>query len=364
MKWIFPKSLIVYLVATISLPTFAATVTKTIYSLDKAQDFQSDVTGEYYVQLGCFKNKTNATKILEMVRAKTNTPIAMSEKRRLYVVTLGPMTTSADVRAISEALTSLLPRLPATPPIRQPKPPAPVPPPVVIPEQDNWYVELDGGAQAPLVNNRMTAYNGFGDFLPPPYDFDSLSTKTRWGAVAGVGAGYRWQPNTKWLPAYSVGLRYKHYFNTNLGEKVSQFSLAEFTNYYNWNVAADLVMVSTKLNIIQIGHFLPFINAGAGLAFNRTSNYYEIPGPDEELRDNPGFKNNHTCRFTYSFGAGVDWQVRPQVIVSLDYEFQDLGSLYSGSGVNNFANGSLTSKIYQSNNILLSLTYLFGGTGK
>ncbi len=344
-------------------PPTAKTVTKTIFGLDKAQDFQSDATGQFYIQLASFRNKSNAAKIVALIRSKTNTPVTLKDKNGFYLVTMGPMSSAADVRAISEALSSSLPRLPAMPPPPQPIPPVPEPPPVIIPEQDNWYLEADVGVEAPMVDNTMTANNGFGDFLPPPFDSDSFTTKTRWGAAIGLGWGYRWQPNTKWFPAYSLGLRYKHYFQTNIGSQVSQFSLAELTNNYNWNVIANVVMVSAKVNLRQFGHFLPFINAGAGMAFNRTSNYYEFPGPaldfeGSELRDNPGFKNNNTARFTYSFGAGVDWQVHPRLLVSVDYEFQDMGSLYSSNGANNFSNSSLVSKIYQSNNIFLSLTYL------
>jgi opacity protein-like surface antigen len=361
MKWIYPKAAVVCMLVCASTQVLAATVTKTIYSLDRGQDFQSDVPGEYYVQLGSFRSKANAEKILTLTRSKTNTPVAMKAKGEFYVVTLGPLASAADVRSISEALSTALPRLPPMPPVKIPKPPEPVPPPPVIPEQDNWYVEVTGGAEAPLADNRMTVSNGYEAFLPPPFDNDYLTTKTRWGAVLGIGAGYRWQPNnSKWFPAYSVGVRYRHYYPTNLGDEVSQFSLPEFTNGYNWNLAADAVMLTGKLNILQFHQFLPFLNASAGLAFNRTYNFYETPSADVDPAPQPGFRYNHTCRFTYSFGAGVDWQVKPKVILSLAYEFQGLGSLYSSTGYNNYADSALYSKVYQSNNILLSLTYLLG----
>jgi opacity protein-like surface antigen len=339
----------------------ATPVTKTVFSLDRAQDFQSDVTGEYYVQLGSFRSKANAEKIVTQTRAKTNTAVTVKEKGGFYVVTLGPMASAADVRAISEALAVALPRLPAMPPVKVPPPPTPIPPPPVIPEQDNWYVEVTGGAEAPLVDNTITTSNGFEDFLPPPYSSDSLTTKTRWGGVLGIGAGYRWQPNNStWFPAYSVGVRYRHYYQTNLGNEVSQFSLSDFTNNYNWNLAAEAVMLVAKLNIVQLHQFSPFINASAGMAFNRTYHFYETASADVDPAPQPNFGANHTARFTYSFGAGMDWQVKPKVIVSLAYEFQGLGSIYSSNGDDNYAASNLYSKVYQSNNILLSLTYLFG----
>jgi opacity protein-like surface antigen len=339
----------------------ATPITKTLYSLDRAQDFQSDVNGEYYVQLGSFRSKANAEKIVKETRAKTNTPVVMKDKGGFYVVTLGPMATAADVRAISEALSVALPRLPAMPPVKVPPPPTPVPPPPVIPEQDNWYVEVTGGAEAPLVDNTITVSNGFEDFLPPPFSSDYLTTRTRWGGVWGIGAGYRWQPNNStWFPAYSIGVRYRHYYPTNLGDDVSQFSLSEFTNGYHWNVAAEAVMLVGKLNIVQFHQFSPFLNMSAGMAFNRTYHFYEIASADVDPAPQPDFGANHTARFTYTFGAGVDWQVKPKVILSLAYEFQGLGSIYSSTGDFNYSASNLYSKVYQSNNILLSLTYLFG----
>jgi opacity protein-like surface antigen len=341
---------------------------KIIYGLDEARDFDSKVAANFYIQVGSFKSKTNAEKLSAAIKANTDKPVSISSKGGLYIIKMGPFKTPDEVRTISEALIAVLPKFP-TPPVHKIQQ-APEQPDMVtndttsstdvwLDERSNWYLQALVGAERPLVVNTMTPNNGFPFF--PPNNVDSFFTKTRWAVAAGAGAGKRFQTGNHWIPAYSLGLRYQHYFKTNVGQQVSEFSEPDFTDYtYNWTISSDIVMFAIKMNLVQWGHFSPFINGGAGWSFNHATNFYETPLPGVDPRPDPGFLSNTTCRFTYSFGAGVDWQIHDKFIVSLDYEFQDMGALYSGNGANNFGSSNLFSKTYQSNNILLSLTYLLG----
>ena len=355
--------------ATTTTPTTAnATLPgKTIYGLDEARDFDSKVAEDFYIQVGSFKSKANAEKLVASIKANTDKPVFIISKGGLYIVKMGPLKTSDEVRTISEALIAVLPKLPAA--AKHTMQPAPEQADMVtndahtgspwLEERDNWYIQALVGGEKSLVANTLTPNNGFP--FTPPNNVDSFFTKTHWGVAAGVGAGKRFQTGNKWIPAYSLGLRYQHYFKTNVGQQVSEFSETDFTDYtYNWTISSDIVMFAIKMNVLQWGQFSPFINGGAGWAFNHAANFYETPLPSVDPRPDPGFLSNTTCRFTYSFGGGVDWQIHDKLIVSLDYEFQDMGALYSGNGVNNFGSSNLYSKTYQSNNILLSLTYLLG----
>jgi opacity protein-like surface antigen len=389
-----------------------APATQTLYDLDSAKKFHTDVSGNYYIQLGCFENKANAEKLLADVKFRTDDPVTLAEKNGHFIVTLGPYHSADDVRGISEILGLFLKSKTQGPCPKATETAAPVnqepvkdktvtetpikttvaktektEPVTVEPKKfkkhkphqfvyhahykDNayvhikliqahgaWYIAGDLGVWAPLVDNTMTVNNGTG--FPAPADLDSYSTNTRWGGTIGLGGGYRWARDERWLPAVSVGLRYEHLFATNIGQQITQFSAPEFTNYnYTLNIASDVLLFATKINLVQIGQFSPFINGGVGISFNRVSNYSETPLADVTARDGAGFANNSSHGFAYSIGAGLDWQVQSQLIMSLNYEFQGLGSINTKSGVNTWSATHLHSGTYQSNNVLLTMSYLF-----
>jgi opacity protein-like surface antigen len=387
-----------------STPTAAstspATVTKTLYSLDAAEKFKTDTAGDYYIQLGCFTKKENAEKLLKEVKFRTDDPVAMVERNGFYIVTMGPYHSADDVRGISQILGLFLPKgLPKeqckTPPAvadktektetteqsKKPEKPAPAKVAAVHHhhrplherkykdnayvhiklkrEHGSWYIAGDLGVWAPIVDNTMTVNNGTG--FPGAAGFDTYSTNTRWGGSIGLGTGYRWDGDYRWLPSYSLGLRYQHLFASNIGQQITQFSTPGFTNYnYSLNVASDVVMIATKVDLVRLGQLLPFVNAGIGISFNRVSNYNEIPLAGVTPRDFPGFANNSSHGLAYVIGAGLDWQVHPQLIMSVNYEFQGLGSINTRDGINSWSGSHLHSGTYQSNNVLLSMSYLLG----
>ncbi|MES2217240.1 MAG: SPOR domain-containing protein [Pseudomonadota bacterium] len=379
-------------------PALVPGPTETLYSLDSALKFHSEATGNYYIQLGCFKTKEHADKLVQDVKFRTDDPVTLVEKNGWFIVTLGPYHSSEDVRAISNVLALFLKAntqsdeapaetkkvvpVPATAAVEKPveKPKLAVHHPhkknkyvknqyakykdhayihvKLLRAHGNWYIAGNLGVWAPIVSNTMRVNNGTG--FPNPAGLDSYSTNTRWGGSIGLGTGYRWQRDARWLPVYSVGLRYQHLFATNIGQQVTQFSTPEFTNYnYTLNVASDVLLLATKLNLFQLGQILPFINAGVGISFNRVSNYSETPLAGVTGRDTPGFANNSSHGFAYSIGAGLDWRVQSQLIMSLNYEFQGLGSINTRNGVDSWSAVHLHSGTYQSNNVLLSMSYLF-----
>jgi opacity protein-like surface antigen len=228
-----------------------------------------------------------------------------------------------------------------------------------IPTEAGWYIAGSLGAQSSRVDSNLGVNNGSG--YPAPFGTDSYSTSTKSAAIAGMEGGYRWVRNNQWLPAYTLGLRYKHLFSTNVGRQITQYSTPEFTNYnYNWNVSSDVLLIASKLNLVQFGQFLPYVTGGVGIAFNHAANYNETALAGVTPRTNPAFDNNTDREFTYMVGAGVDWQVSPRVILSLGYEFQDLGSLSSGKGTGLWAADALHTGSYRTNSVLFSTSYLIG----
>jgi opacity protein-like surface antigen len=121
-----------------------------------------------------------------------------------------------------------------------------------------------------------------------------------------------------------------------------------------------VLMIATKLNLIQFNQISPYVTGGVGVAFNRGANYSETALENVTPRVSPAFDNHTNTKFTYSVGAGLDWQVSPKLILSLGYQFQDLGSVSSGTGTGLWAGDALRSGSYRSSSVLFSTSYLIG----
>ncbi len=218
-----------------------------------------------------------------------------------------------------------------------------------------WYASANAGGQV-VHSDQITVSNGSG--FPAPYDQDLYLNRSPSSVVAGIGAGYRF--TDLGLPATSVGIEYTHLFNVQTGNQIMQYSLPQFINYtYRWNVASDVVLLSSKLNFIRWANLLPYVKGGIGMGFNQANSYLERALPGVTSRISPGFGNRTTTVFAYRLGVGLDWEVKSDLFISLGYEFTDLGKFRSASGINSWQGDVLSSEKYTSNSVVLGFTYLF-----
>jgi opacity protein-like surface antigen len=223
----------------------------------------------------------------------------------------------------------------------------------------NWFVGVGAGAQFPTSINNMAVNNG--SDLPAPYNQDLYGINTDNEAVFALSAGRRWERDSFWIPAYSAGVSWQYYFNTQVGNTIMQYSDPEFLNYnYNWNFKSNLLLATAKLNLVQYGKLSPYINGGIGAAFNNASGYSETALNNVTPRVSPAFANNSSTQFAYQAGIGLDFRASPQAIFSLGYNYQNLGGLSSGAGTGAWSNQTLSSGSYSSNEVLVSVNYLFG----
>jgi len=223
--------------------------------------------------------------------------------------------------------------------------------------QGDWFLTFGAGAQFPELHSHTYVANG----SEPPQAYDQYSIKNDNNAVITVSAGKRWQQNTVWFPAQSLGVYWQYLFKTDVHGTIAQYSLPELTNYnYHLNLSSNILLLSGKLNLLQYGKCSPFVNGGVGSAFNRVSNYNETVLSGIIPRVSPGFRNTTTSAFAYNLGAGLDLQIIPQWIFSLGYIFQDLGSVSSGAGVTTWSKEQFHLGNYHTNEILITTSYLFG----
>jgi len=225
----------------------------------------------------------------------------------------------------------------------------------------NWIVSAGVGASYPSFGSSMTIGNNSG--APAPYNMDVYTTKSRTQPITALSVGYRWVRDQQWLPAFSLNASYQHLFSRNVGSQVIQYSDPEFTNYnYDWEVSSDILMALLKANIFEYHGVSPYVLGGVGAAFNRASNYSEGALSGVTARTNPAFGVNTMTNYAYRIGAGLEYQIDPQVLISMEYQFQSIGNITSDYGTQAWSGQYLNLGSYQSNAFLLTVTYLFGAT--
>jgi opacity protein-like surface antigen len=223
----------------------------------------------------------------------------------------------------------------------------------------NWFVTLGAGVQSPQWHNPMKVNND--SEFPASYGKDLYATKNKSEAVLALSVGRRWQRDSFWFPSYSFGVFWQHFFRTQLGKTITLDSAPNYTEYtYKWDLTANVLLASAKLNLFQYRKLSPYVNGGIGSSFNRTANYKESALADVTPRVSPGFANFSTSEFAYNVGVGVDLQLTSKLMVSVGYNYQDLGQISSGPGKEIWSNQSLNPGSYHSNEVLVSVTYLFG----
>ena len=343
-----------------------------VYGLEQAKHFNSPTKNrDVYIQIASFTKPSNATRYQNILKSKTKLDVNISHKEKTYAVLIGPLRSSSEIRSAAIHLlgSSKEPVIKTPPPhviapvIHAEKPPQIVAPMSTnhppMPSSAHWFVSAGSAEQFPLSSDNMRVNNNSG--FPEPYNQDTYSLNHSNGAVVALSAGRRWERDYQWLPAYSVGIAWQHFFNSRMNGTVMQYSDPAFLNYdYSWNVQSDMLLASAKLNLVQYQKLSPYINGGIGGAFNQTSGYSETPLAGVTPRDTPGFTNNSSNQFAYQVGAGLDLQASKNVIFSLGYNYQNVGNLSSGPGVGTWANQSLGSGSFGSREVLAQVNYLFG----
>lgn len=305
-----------------------------------------------YLLLGSFSHKNNAEHLKEKIQARTGYPVKISKISTYYVVRMGPLSTK-EANKVAQTI-SIDTKIPEEPLTGQNNALT-----NIIFAPGNVFVAGYVGMQYLNVDNHYSEDNG-SDY-PPPYNVDYYSTNnTNPTANFAIEAGYRWLRNQKFIPAYAISFRYQHSLEADIGGQITQYSLPEFTNYsYRWNISSNIFLVMAKMNLLEWHHLLPYLSGGIGMAFNRASGFKETAFANVTPRVSPGFGSNTRSQLAYNLGAGMDWQVHPKVIFSLDYEFQELDSVASSAGVSSWAGNKLYSRRYQTNSVMIGVTYLF-----
>lgn len=222
-----------------------------------------------------------------------------------------------------------------------------------------WFLMGQIGGQKGNTPNSTTIHNGSG--LVSPYDEDIYTTNAPGMAtLLGAAAGYRWEFSNRLINAVSLGVQYQHFFSSDVGGQVTEFSLPQFTNYhYTWETESNLLLANTKFTFFRHKKILPYFSVGLGAVFNN-GQYSETALAGVTPRISPDYESHSAGQFAYTLGGGIDYQLTEKFFVSVGYQYSDLGNLSSGNGTETWTTQHLNFSDYQSNAFVLSIIYLFG----
>ncbi|MFI4955132.1 MAG: outer membrane beta-barrel protein [Gammaproteobacteria bacterium] len=224
--------------------------------------------------------------------------------------------------------------------------------------ENGWFLGLGGGWLWPSVNKSTTVPNGSYVLSISNKDFYTINSPGSTGESSTYG-GYRFALNNPTFPYFNLALRYQYLSNFNVNGLIEQYSLPRFNNYnYRLNLSSNIFTVQSTLDFYQYGPFSSYFSTGLGMGSSRLSGYKEQAVAGVIPRISPAYQNNTANNFTFNLGAGIDYQINPQVWVSLGYEYTNLGTINSNNGTGaNWTNEFLSLGTLTTNAIILGVYY-------
>ena len=330
-------------------------IASTLYGIENIDKFSS-LKKPVYVQMGSFSTAHAAANYQRRLRETTNQMVVIQPVAGNYQVLVGPFDDQASLRKFAQhALTRASAVVAHSSGSRR----------LILKENDKqlqshpWFLNAQVGGQKMGFASSTTVNNGSG--LPSPYSQDLYTVNhPEMTGLLGFQLGHRWELSQAWLTAFSLGAKYQYFLPSHVNGQVIEYSLPQFTNYdYKWQAASNLILANAKVNFINYRGFSPYFNGGVGAVFNLNEAYSETALAGVTPRISPSYANNGGSQLAYILGAGLDYQLSPQFIVSAEYQYSNLGNLRSGSGIGAWTAENLNFGSNQSNAFVFGLTYLF-----
>jgi opacity protein-like surface antigen len=135
-------------------------------------------------------------------------------------------------------------------------------------------------------------------------------------------------------------------------------SSPKFNNYlYGYHIQHSHFAIKAKVFKYLYASVLPWVSASAGIGFNRTNGYYNMPVIDEAVVNN-NFANHTQTSFTYTLGAGLEKIIDAHWLVGLGYELSDWGSNHLNPAAGQTIGMGLNMKHFYTNGLMINLTYI------
>ena len=362
MKWNSTPFFMAITLPFISIQSDLLAASRTLHNSDEASYLHTQSNGKMYIQLGSFKNKSNAERLLKNVQAKINYPVTARQKNGYYVVTVGPLSTTAEVRAASQELGSSpsvihhernrksiqqvqieppherITRNKVSHPILNDKAPwkdMPATAPVMVNASSKVDVFLSvGAAFSNLSNDPSVQIN---NVVTNTYD---TNTSTTTKPLYGVGVSHTFDEVFNRPVNFALGLAGYYTGFNKIGGIEHPFSNVGSFDTLNYQFKADTYSLMVEPRLIYSKYrWQPFVLGGIGGAWNRLYGYSETPtDPASSAAPVPqGFSDNTSTSFAYEVGIGLQRQFfnsnryNIKYLASLDYRYMNFGTGQLGS---------------------------------
>ncbi|HFK5879033.1 TPA: outer membrane protein [Legionella pneumophila] len=220
--------------------------------------------------------------------------------------------------------------------------------------QGNWYIGENIGVAFPkIIDNHFVATGiGWPDDQYSNHNIDSA-------AFFSLLGGYQWSTQNNWIPFFSLGIRYSYVTPSTVNGTILQYSLPEFENYnFQYKIQRQTYLGMIKANIVRYYNVMPFLTVGLGWSTNKVSHYFDTPLLGITPRISPAFQNHTNSHFSYILGAGIDYIVKNNLWLGLEYHYGDFGQAQTGFGILTYSNEYLKTKL-TGNTIALNINYIF-----
>ncbi len=318
-----------------------------IYGENGLNQHKSSISHAVYVQLASFSTEQAATHYQQQLKTRTSFASFVRFSEDFYQVRVGPFFDDASLKRFKKELAPSK----KTSQVRNPRA-----------QSAAWFISGQAGGQAMALPASTTVNNGEG--FPRPFDNDIYTVKRHPDetTLLGVQIGRYMPLDSFGVSAFSLGVLYQYWFNTDVSGQVVQFSLPQFTNYnYSWRTSSSLLLANGKLNLAEYHLASAFLQGGIGASFHRGHGYTEAALSNVTPRISPQFQSGQTSGFAYILGAGLDFKIDKSIIASFSYQYSKLQALSAGMGIGTWASQTLQLGSAESNALLFSLTYLWDG---
>ncbi len=222
---------------------------------------------------------------------------------------------------------------------------------------ENGYLGGSIGASYAKLSNRTPKISYVsGVLITDDYPLKSNHSLT---AILGLNGGYEFASASR-RSAFCLGLGV--YFNPNdyhfNGKVVETTSGGAAATLYDYHYKMKSAQAMAEIRLTWMGRiFSPFINFGAGSAWNMASNYSETPVTSSGYSPAPPFHSRTNVNFAYQLGAGLSAAYR-QGRFSLAYRYVHLGRTSIGTRGTTYPY-SLKIGSFTLDDAYLSYTHLF-----
>jgi outer membrane immunogenic protein len=188
----------------------------------------------------------------------------------------------------------------------------------------------------------------------PPTEFGSTSASaSSW--LAGAQAGYNWQQGA-WVYGLTTDISATHLRSNSSIVLPGSFAIPA-------NVGADIDWYGTVRGRLGWSSGPVLLYGTGGLAYGRTSLSSSLSAPPVSLS-----AQTSSVRTGWVAGGGIEYLWRPNLILSLDYQYVDLGTVGVASSTGVFGGGTAASSLNanahgQFQAVTAGLSWLFYPTG-